>query len=84
MCWGCMHPSFPDPPSSPFFQEVALTPSFLGLTVDQYAAIIGVGAIAVLGAHMTRKALTKKEEEERKGDGGGKKKTTEAPAKPGR
>ena len=63
MCWGCMHPSFPDPPSSPFFEQVSLTPSFLGLTVDEYAELVALGSIIAVGAHLTRKVVTKEEEE---------------------
>ncbi len=63
-----------------------MTPSFLGLTVDQYAEIVGLGAVVALGAHMTRNVLTKKEkgaEDESQGDGGGEKPSepkSEAPA----
>ena len=55
MCWGCMHPSFPDPPASPFFQGIELVPAFFGINVDDHcgrraavatAGIIGVHAMA--------------------------------------
>lgn len=64
MCWGCMHPNFPDPPTSPFFSQVELTPSFLGLTVDNYAEIVGAATAVALGAHAVKKAVSKKEKQE--------------------
>jgi Ni,Fe-hydrogenase I small subunit len=71
-----MHPKFPDAPSSPFFKPVEETPTFLGLNVDQYAEIVGVGAVAIVGAHLARRALTKEK------DDGGDKKTVETQVKP--
>ncbi|MGA2874610.1 MAG: hypothetical protein ABSE82_03630 [Nitrososphaerales archaeon] len=62
MCWGCMHPSFPDAPSSPFFRPAAISPEFLGLTADNFAEILLVGGVAALGVHAARHVLTGKEE----------------------
>ena len=60
MCWGCMHPNFPDPPTSPFFTQVELVPAYFGLNVDTIAEVAGVGVAVGLGAHAIRHALTKK------------------------
>lgn len=65
MCWGCMHPSFPDPPSSPFFLSVDDPRSFLGLTVDQYAEIVAGAAAIALAAHLTRKVVNSRSKEEK-------------------
>ena len=62
MCWGCMHPSFPDSPSSPFFRPAATTPEFLGLSADNFAEILLVGGVAAIGVHAARHMLTNKEE----------------------
>ena len=62
MCWGCMHPSFPDSPSSPFFEAAAITPEFLGLSADNFAEILLVGGVAAIGVHAARHVLTNKEE----------------------
>jgi Ni,Fe-hydrogenase I small subunit len=55
-----MHPNFPDPPTSPFFSQVELTPSFLGLNVDTVGEAVGVGAAVVLGAHAVHHVMTSK------------------------
>ena len=64
MCWGCMHPNFPDAPASPFFTEVDLVPSFFGLSASDIALGVGVGTAVVLGAHMLRKGLSRPERDE--------------------
>jgi hydrogenase small subunit len=51
MCWGCMHPNFPDSPTSPFFSQVELVPAFFGLNADTVAGAAGVGVAVALGAH---------------------------------
>jgi len=43
MCWGCMHPNFPDPPVSGFFEAV---PHFPGVDVETLE-VAGVAALAV-------------------------------------
>ena len=64
MCWGCMHPNFPDPPTSPFFSQVELTPSFLGLNVDTVAEAAGIGTAVVLGVHAVHHVMTSKNKTE--------------------
>jgi hydrogenase small subunit len=66
MCWGCMHPSFPDPPTTSFFNQVELTPELLGLNVDAVGGLIGVGAAVVLAVHATKHEVSKKDEKEEK------------------
>jgi hydrogenase small subunit len=68
MCWGCMHPSFPDPPVSPFFQEI---PGFPGINIPTLevagaaAAVVGVGVAAGIALK------SKKKEEEETAPAGG-------------
>ncbi len=62
MCWGCMHPSFPDPPTSPFYQEIELIPSFFGINADDIAIAAGVAAAGIIGVH----AVTREIREERR------------------
>lgn len=63
MCWGCMHPNFPDPPTSSFFSPLELTPKLLGLTVDNVAELVGAGTAVGLGVHAAKRALSKKEDQ---------------------
>jgi NiFe hydrogenase small subunit HydA len=63
MCWGCMHPNFPDPPTSPFFTQVELVPAYLGLNVDTITEVAGAGVAVALGVHAVRHVLAKKPEE---------------------
>jgi NiFe hydrogenase small subunit HydA len=63
MCWGCMHPSFPDPPSSPFFSQVELVPAYFGLSVDTIAGVAAAGVALALGAHAVRHAMKRKREQ---------------------
>lgn len=69
MCWGCMHPNFPDPPVSPFFQEV---PGFPGINIPTLevagAATAVVGTALAIGT-----ALKSKKGDSEKGEGGAKK-----------
>lgn len=58
MCWGCMHPSFPDTPTSSFFKPVELTSSFLGLSVDNVGEIVAIGTAGVLGIHALKHVAT--------------------------
>ena len=71
MCWGCMNPSFPDPPTAPFFTEVDLVPSFLGLNANDIALAVGVGTAAVVGAHIIRKGVSKATRKEPEAESGG-------------
>ncbi len=64
MCWGCMHPSFPDPPVSPFFQAI---PGFPGINIPTLevagaaAAVVGAG-LAVGTLLKSKKGGEEKEE----------------------
>ena len=64
MCWGCMHPNFPDPPTSPFFSQVELTPTFLGLNADTIGEAAGVAVAAVVGVHAVHHVLAKEKEKQ--------------------
>ena len=73
LCYGCMHPSFPDPPSAPFFVGI---PGFPGIDIPTLevagaaAAVVGVGTAAALAL----KSKGKKEEpatREGESEGGG-------------
>ncbi len=63
MCWGCMHPNFPDPPVSPFFQEI---PGYPGINIPNLevaavaAAILGAGL--AVGSAMKSKRDAREEE----------------------
>jgi hydrogenase small subunit len=63
MCWGCMHPNFPDRPVSEFFSPVELTPTLLGLTVDNVGEVAAAGTAAVLAVHAIRRTVSKKKDE---------------------
>jgi NiFe hydrogenase small subunit HydA len=63
MCWGCMHPNFPDPPTSPFFTQVELVPAFLGLNVDTIAEVATVGVAVAMGAHAIHHVIVRKKAE---------------------
>jgi len=64
MCWGCMHPSFPETPTSSFFSPVEQTPKLLGLTADNVGEAVVGGVAAVLAVHGVRRAVTRNKEEE--------------------
>jgi Ni,Fe-hydrogenase I small subunit len=70
-----MHPSFPDPPTSPFFTEVELIPAYFGLNADTVAEIAGVGVAAAIGVHAinhavkSRRSQTKPTEEKKESKG---------------
>lgn len=68
MCWGCMHPSFPDPPASAFFSQVELTPTLLGLTVDNVGEAALAVTAGVLTVHAARRAIDRKKNETAGGD----------------
>jgi hydrogenase small subunit len=66
-CIGCMHPDFPDGPTSPFYVETEKVPTFLGINTDTAGkAMIGATAVGI-AAHAVRRGVTKhykpKEEE---------------------
>ena len=63
MCWGCMHPNFPDPPTSGFFSPGDLTPTLLGLTVDNVGEVLVAGAAGALAVHGIRRTLVKEKHE---------------------
>jgi hydrogenase small subunit len=63
MCWGCMHPSFPETPTSSFFAPVEQTPTLLGLTVDEVGEAVIAGTATILAVHGGRRAVTRKKEE---------------------
>ncbi len=73
MCWGCMHPSFPDTPTSAFFAPVEQNPKMLGLSADTVGEAVVAGTAAILAVHAVRKLASGRREE---GEGG------EAPAAP--
>ncbi len=64
MCWGCMHPSFPDAPTSGFFAPTELTPTLVGLTADNVGEVLVAGGAGVLAVHALKRAMSKKEEDE--------------------
>ena len=58
MCWGCMHPSFPDPPTSGFFDAIPHAPGINLETLEiagAAAAVVGVGLAAGLTATSKKK-----------------------------
>ncbi len=61
MCWGCMHPSFPDPPTSNFFEAL---PHFPGVNIPTLevagvaAAVVGVGLAAGLAVKAKKEGET--------------------------
>jgi hydrogenase small subunit len=61
LCYGCMHPNFPDSPTSGFFTPSELTPTLLGLTVDNVGEVAIAGAAGVLAIHGVRRNVGKKE-----------------------
>jgi len=63
MCWGCMHPNFPDPPTSGFYSPVADTPTILGVNVDEVGEVAIAGTAGVLAVHAIRRSLGNKEVE---------------------
>jgi hydrogenase small subunit len=62
MCWGCMHPNFPDPPTSEFFSPIEQTPTILGVTADEVGEVALAGTAGILAVHALKRTLTKKEE----------------------
>jgi hydrogenase small subunit len=63
LCYGCMHPNFPDSPTSGFFTPSELTPTLLGLTVDNVGEVAIAGAAGALAVHGVRRSVGKKEPE---------------------
>jgi len=66
MCWGCMHPNFPDPPTSAFYSPVADTPTILGVNVDEVGEVAIAGTAGILAGHAIRRSIGKKEGETEK------------------
>jgi len=64
MCWGCMHPSFPDPPTSEFFAPIEKTPTIIGVNVDEVGEVAIGGAAGILAVHAIRRSVGRKEEPE--------------------
>jgi len=75
MCWGCMHPNFPDPPTSGFYAPVADTPTILGINVDEVGEVALAGTAGILAVHAIRRSIGKKE-------GGPEKEKAPAPSEP--
>ena len=67
MCWGCMHPNFPDKPTSEFFSPLELSPTLLGLTVDNVGEVAIAGAAGILAVHAVKRTLSKEEDETEEG-----------------
>lgn len=63
MCWGCMHPNFPDKPTSEFFSPVELTSTLVGLTVDNVGEVVIGGGAAILAVHAIKRAVSKNKDE---------------------
>jgi NiFe hydrogenase small subunit HydA len=63
MCWGCMHPNFPDSPTSGFFSPIEQTPTLVGLTADDVGELAVAGTAGILAVHALRHVLSKKEDE---------------------
>ncbi len=60
MCWGCMHPSFPDPPAGGFYAPIEQSPKILGLTVDNVAEVAIAGTAGVLAIHALKRSIGRK------------------------
>jgi hydrogenase small subunit len=66
MCWGCMHPSFPDSPTSEFFTRIEDIPTILGVNVDEVGEVAIAGTAGILAVHAIRRSIGKKEGEPEK------------------
>ena len=62
MCWGCMHPNFPDSPTSGFFAPVEQEPAIIGVTADEVGEVAIAATAGVLAVHAVKRSLGKKEE----------------------
>ncbi|MDA4135184.1 MAG: hypothetical protein OK441_06410, partial [Thaumarchaeota archaeon] len=69
MCWGCMNENFPDPPTSPFFNEIELTPAFFGVNVNDIAIGVGAAAAAVIGVHAIAREVRGRRKDGEGGEG---------------
>lgn len=65
MCWGCMHPNFPDSPTSEFFTPIEKEATILGVNVDEVGEVAIAGAAGILAVHGVRRGLGKKKEAEK-------------------
>jgi hydrogenase small subunit len=79
MCWGCMHPNFPDAPTSGFFEAV---PHFPGVDLETLevagAAAVVVGAGLAIGLQYKSKKEEKPEKKEVGPQTGGEPQTKES------
>jgi hydrogenase small subunit len=79
MCWGCMHPNFPDAPTSGFFEAV---PHFPGVDLETLevagAAAVVVGAGLAIGLQYKSKKEEKPEKKEVLPQTGGEPQTKES------
>ena len=64
MCWGCMHPNFPDSPTSGFFSPIEKEPTIIGVNVDEVGEVAIAGAAGILAVHAVKRSLGKKDEPE--------------------
>jgi len=62
MCWGCMHPNFPDAPTSGFYSPIEQESTIVGVTVDDVGELAAAGTAAVLAVHAIRRSVGRKEE----------------------
>ena len=61
MCYGCMHPSFPDPPTSGFFEAL---PHFPGINIPDLELAGGVAAVLGAGLAVGLAVESKRNKEE--------------------
>jgi len=67
-CRGCVDPSFPDPPSSPFFKEIEALPAPLGIDVNLVGQTIAAATAIGIGAHAARRFVFKGKQETTRGE----------------
>lgn len=58
-CRGCADPSFPDPPTSPFFKEIEAVPAPLGFDVNLVGEAVAAATAIGIGAHAVRRFALK-------------------------
>lgn len=69
MCWGCMNENFPDPPTSPFFSEIELTPAFFGINVNDIAIGAAAATAGIISVHAVAHEL--RADHKKEGEAGG-------------
>jgi hydrogenase small subunit len=62
-CRGCADPSFPDPPSSPFFKEIEAVPAPLGIDVNLFGETVAAATAVGITAHALRRFVFKGKKE---------------------